>query len=1374
MRKDANSTYMSSNLADLPRSLERRYEPRRALGHGGMGTVVAVHDRLLDREVALKHVTVGHAAAPHLRNELAVLRSIDHPGVVHVHDAGGSDEALYYTMDLVDGPRLDRWLLSGPPDAQVAAVLAQLLETLGWLHRERLVHGDVKPQNIMLARLGAGDRTPWPVLIDFGLARPATTASAGGTRRYLAPELLVPNAPATPRSDLFALGRCFESWARGPSEAGGLVAAAHVLVESLLQVDPQDRPADGLDARSRLPLPAPRPRFRTARGTERLLGDALLSRVVAGVLTGRGQAVTLGSDDEATAFLTLVQARIESEATHGVLLVPSPAPTDAPLTTWRRLLACIAPLAAQPFELPKGPDGLRDALEALAYRSLTTLREAGRVPVVLVPRFSALPWPDRHVLTRAIEAGALPGVVLAGGAELVADLGPLHAQLDLSEASAPTAEAVRDWLAIVHVDPTPGAEVEAVLQQRAAAGPWALAAVLDSLLDAGALVPFQNGFTWVEGVDIVGIDAPALDGLWERLLRATSADDRGVLETLALLGGAAEHADLELALDSTPRAALVRLASAGLVTLSGAADGATIAPGLLRRLGTPTLPSERLRLIVRALERMTPTAVRQEHLGHALAVLGETALAAQALSAAATANEQAYHPALAGVLYAEAAALLAADKGQARAAMDLAERALRCADVAGDVTTLEAALELVRSTASRIGTADVALRRAVVEGRAALHRGRYDEVQAIVRDAERLSALVVAPERLQLELNLLRGTSLAQIGSLREAAEGLERAARLAERLGDLHALGKVANNLGNLWIQNGDLEAAEAAYARAVEAKRKTGDRRGERIAESNRALAERAGLRLAASLERALAAKALATDLGDRRGQATSSMAALLVWLDVGLTTPAAALHAGLAAIATTSDAVRVDATLCTARLAMAEGRTADALSAIEAALALADARGLEPARREALWLAAAARPRTEDAPRLARLAEILSTLPTDAPDVERVPLLAARAALAAAAGELGEAREALDAALSGLPTVLWAGCERVVVLLSEAAACLGDAVARARVAACAERTLSLRIDARSELLARGLVSSEALPSPTAAARAMGLEPGLGSTSESARSLLGPVSAPESHDPEGEEVIAALARHETTPSASTPSPTWGSASAARAAVHRLVDAAAASPAAGFDRWADALRQVSAAEAVWLIGVGLAAPAGPETRVLARVGGDVADTSRFGDLAGRVAERRSPYIGRGAGGTLELFGTRLVDAAVGDATIVALVRFRGTPPEAPEAFARRIEAALGIIALAADARLHRELAGEFRAALDTARTEHARAMESHHDEVTALRDALEQSRTESELRYTYDRIVHRSTGMRGVLRAIDKVADKDISVLVLGESGVG
>jgi serine/threonine protein kinase len=181
------------------------------IGHGGMGTVYRALDESLQRYVALKVVRAVDATAADSRHIQRLLQEaiaqarVNHPNIVHIYYVGRDGNTPFFAMELVNGPTLARRLADAPlPFAEVVDMAGQLAEALRHAADYDVVHGDIKPGNVLLA----GPHTV--KLSDFGLARrlsEMTDPAAGivGTPNYLAPEA-VQGAPPDVRSDLYSLG----------------------------------------------------------------------------------------------------------------------------------------------------------------------------------------------------------------------------------------------------------------------------------------------------------------------------------------------------------------------------------------------------------------------------------------------------------------------------------------------------------------------------------------------------------------------------------------------------------------------------------------------------------------------------------------------------------------------------------------------------------------------------------------------------------------------------------------------------------------------------------------------------------------------------------------------------------------------------------------------------------------------------------------------------------------------------------------------------------------------------------------------------------------------------------------------------------------
>ena len=192
-------------------TINERYELGRQLGAGGMARVFLAHDRLLDREVAVKVLFDRYAADPsfveRFRREASAAAGLNHPNIVAVYDRGEADDSYYIVMEYLAGPDLKEVIRRRaplPPGEAVDYAL-QILAALGAAHRRDVVHRDVKPQNVMVAEDGHLKVT------DFGIARAGAqtemteVGSVIGTAQYLSPEQ-ARGDDVTAASDCYAVG----------------------------------------------------------------------------------------------------------------------------------------------------------------------------------------------------------------------------------------------------------------------------------------------------------------------------------------------------------------------------------------------------------------------------------------------------------------------------------------------------------------------------------------------------------------------------------------------------------------------------------------------------------------------------------------------------------------------------------------------------------------------------------------------------------------------------------------------------------------------------------------------------------------------------------------------------------------------------------------------------------------------------------------------------------------------------------------------------------------------------------------------------------------------------------------------------------------
>jgi serine/threonine-protein kinase len=228
-----------------------RYELLSELGKGGMGVVFRARDRELDEEVALKvlkGVREGQASQiDRLRQEIKLARLITHPNVVRAFDFGESGGSRFLTMEYVAGATLREVIdARGGLDLRPALQIAkQVCRGLAAVHQAGIIHGDLKPQNVMVMGSGVAK------LMDFGVARTLANQDQGGvsvvgTPLYMSPEQ-ARGGDLDERSDIYSAGiMMYEMFTgRPPFQASEAT--------EILQMHLNDAPADPRSIRPEIP-----------------------------------------------------------------------------------------------------------------------------------------------------------------------------------------------------------------------------------------------------------------------------------------------------------------------------------------------------------------------------------------------------------------------------------------------------------------------------------------------------------------------------------------------------------------------------------------------------------------------------------------------------------------------------------------------------------------------------------------------------------------------------------------------------------------------------------------------------------------------------------------------------------------------------------------------------------------------------------------------------------------------------------------------------------------------------------------------------------------------------------------------------------------
>ena len=186
------------------------YQLLEAVGRGGMATVYKAYQPGLDRIVAVKVLPTYLAHDPRFAarfaREARAIARLKHPNILPVHDFGQEGDLAYIVMQYVEAGSLKDLLGQPLPLDLTVEIISQVAAALGDAHSQGIVHRDVKPSNVLMAR------TNWALLSDFGLARMVEASTritrsgaTVGTPAYMSPEQ-GKGLPVDARSDVYSLG----------------------------------------------------------------------------------------------------------------------------------------------------------------------------------------------------------------------------------------------------------------------------------------------------------------------------------------------------------------------------------------------------------------------------------------------------------------------------------------------------------------------------------------------------------------------------------------------------------------------------------------------------------------------------------------------------------------------------------------------------------------------------------------------------------------------------------------------------------------------------------------------------------------------------------------------------------------------------------------------------------------------------------------------------------------------------------------------------------------------------------------------------------------------------------------------------------------
>lgn len=208
-------------MSTIPRHLGK-YELQRQLGRGTVGEVWKGYDAQLNRDVAIKTIHTDLQSDPNFMTRFTTegktIASLQHANIVPVRDVDisrppeANETTAYIVMDYVEGPTLADFLRATshkgnfPSVAQIVYLFTSLGVAIDYAHQRGIVHGNIKPSNILLnrkqtAHFEAGE----PMLVDFGLAQLLGSAAGVSSPLYMSPEQ-AKGQPANNRSDIYSLG----------------------------------------------------------------------------------------------------------------------------------------------------------------------------------------------------------------------------------------------------------------------------------------------------------------------------------------------------------------------------------------------------------------------------------------------------------------------------------------------------------------------------------------------------------------------------------------------------------------------------------------------------------------------------------------------------------------------------------------------------------------------------------------------------------------------------------------------------------------------------------------------------------------------------------------------------------------------------------------------------------------------------------------------------------------------------------------------------------------------------------------------------------------------------------------------------------------